>query len=49
MVKNILKDGTEISDLTGHIVRQKDAENFYTLLDAINNKNRKEKNNERID
>lgn len=48
MVKNILKDGTEIEDLTGHIVRQKDAENLYILIDAINNK-RKENRNETVD
>lgn len=48
MVRNILKDGTEISDLTGHVVKQEDAENLYILLDAINNK-RKENVNETVD
>lgn len=49
MIRHVLKDGTELQDITGHIVRMKDAEQFYDLLDAINSENRKEIKHERTD
>lgn len=49
MIRHVLKDGTELSDITGHIVRMKDAEQFYSLLDEINSENRKEKKHGRPD
>lgn len=33
MVKNILKNGKEIADLTGHTVTRKDAPTVYTLME----------------
>jgi hypothetical protein len=35
-VINILKDGSVIKDLTGHIVRMEDAGPLYQLIDTIN-------------
>lgn len=36
MVIHILKDGTRPSDINGHVVRIKDAEPVYQLLNKIN-------------
>ena len=35
MVKNILKNGTVIADLTGHIVRMEDAKTVYTIAERM--------------
>ena len=35
MVTNILKNGTVIADITGCVVRIKDAEPIHTLIDQI--------------
>ena len=35
-VKHVFKDGTTVNDVTGHIVRLKDAEAVYTLVDRMN-------------
>ena len=46
-VKHVFKDGTTVNDVTGHIVRLKDAEAVYTLVDRINERyiNEKRKDN----
>ncbi len=36
MVKHILKDGTVLTDITGHIVRIEDAEVVYQIMDKLN-------------
>lgn len=36
MVIHILKDGTQVDDIAGHIVRKEDAAPVYTLMDEIN-------------
>ena len=36
MITHILKDGTILTDITGHVVRKEEAEPLYVLLDAIN-------------
>lgn len=36
MVIHILKDGTRLDDIAGHIVRIRDAETVYKLMDSIN-------------
>ena len=36
MVKNILKDGTVLEDLTGHVVKQEEAPLAYQLIDSMN-------------
>lgn len=37
-VINILRDGTRLEDMTGHIVKISDAEPVYNLMDEINRK-----------
>lgn len=36
MVINILRDGTRLDDLAGHVVRVQEAEAAYDLMDKIN-------------
>ncbi len=43
MVVNILKDGTVVKDLTGHVVKIKDAEPLYRMIDNINRERSKKK------
>lgn len=43
MVRHILKDGTVLDDITGHVVKMEDARVVYELLDKINQE-RGEKN-----
>lgn len=35
-VKHVLKDGTVLDDIAGHVVRMQDAQGVYTLIDGIN-------------
>lgn len=49
MVIHILKDGTVLKDITGHVVRMEDAGPLYHLIDSINRgekKIHKDKNQE---
>lgn len=39
MVKNILKDGTVVKDLKGHVVKQKDVPIIYEYLGRRKNGN----------
>ncbi|MBO7672435.1 hypothetical protein J6S88_03405 [bacterium] len=36
MVKHVLKDGTVLDDITGHIVKKEDAKSLYALIDTLN-------------
>ena len=36
-VKHVLKDGTTVTDITGHIVRMSDVQAVYTLVERMNN------------
>jgi hypothetical protein len=36
MVIHILRDGTRLDDISGHIVKGQEAEAVYNLMDAIN-------------
>lgn len=36
MIRHVLKDGTIIDDIQGHIVKKQDAITIYALLDIIN-------------
>ena len=36
MVFNVMKDGTEITDITGHVVKVQEAEVVYLLINKIN-------------
>lgn len=37
-VKHVLKDGTVLDDITGHVVRKDDVKGIYALIDEINQK-----------
>lgn len=50
-VIHILKDGSEIEDITGHVVKMEDAGTLYEMIRGINrkseqNQNRKPSGNE---
>ena len=38
MVKHVMKDGTVLDDITGHVVRKKDVPSIYALIEEINRK-----------
>jgi hypothetical protein len=38
MVKHVLKDGTVLNDITGHVVKKEDVKGIYALIDEINQK-----------
>ena len=38
MIKHILKDGTEVKDITGHVVKKEDAPMVYDLVERISRK-----------
>lgn len=40
---HVLKDGREVNDLTGHVVKMEDAGSLYSMIRAINCKSEKEK------
>ena len=40
MIVHILKDGIRLKDITGHVVKTKDADAVYHLIHKINNKGR---------
>lgn len=35
-IKHILKDGTVLDDIQGHVVKMSDAKSIYNLMDCIN-------------
>lgn len=37
VVKNILKDGSVVEDLTGHVVRKEDNPTVYTIIEEEKN------------
>lgn len=45
-VVHILKDGSVIEDITGHVVRMEDAGPLYELIDRINRNGSKKVHNE---
>lgn len=50
-VIHILKDGSVVEDITGHVVRMEDALPLYQLIDSINRNGSKRKSvpNEKLD
>lgn len=36
MIKHILRDGTVLQDITGHVVKQKDAPLVYQIMERMN-------------
>jgi hypothetical protein len=47
-IKHILKDGTVLDDISGHIVKMEDAELAYQIMDQLNEE-RGRKHDGRID
>ena len=43
-VIHVLKDGSEIEDITGHVVRVEDAEPLYKMIREINRKSEQSQN-----
>lgn len=43
MIKHILKDGTVLEDIKGHVVKQEEIKSAYDLIDSMN-KRQEEKN-----
>lgn len=46
-VVHILKDGSIVGDITGHVVRVEDAGPLYQLIDSINRGSKRIVHNER--
>lgn len=42
MVTHILKDGTKLTDLKGHIVRREDAEMVYQMVERLRNEKKED-------
>lgn len=38
MITHVLKDGTVLSDITDHVVKEDDAREAYAVMDSINKK-----------
>ena len=36
MIHHILKDGTEVADITGHVIKADQFEVLYQIMDSIN-------------
>lgn len=45
MVIHILKDGTRVDDISGRVVKISEAEVVYKLMDSINRRAKREKEN----
>lgn len=43
-VIHILKDGSRVDDISGHVVRMEDAETLYKMIRKINSKTNQPKN-----
>lgn len=44
MVIHVLKDGTVLHDITGHVVKKEDAKSIYAILNEINHERAKQIN-----
>lgn len=42
-ITHVLGDGTRLEDISGHIVKKKDAEEVYNLIEVMNEKEGKRK------
>ena len=41
-IRHILKDGTEVKDVTGHVIKAKDHELLYEVINRIQHQKGKE-------
>ena len=46
MVRNFLKDGKEVKSISGYVVKVDDAQSIYRIIDRINERKRKENDDE---
>ena len=44
MIIHVLKDGTVLEDIKGHVVKQEEIKSAYDLIDSMNQKRQEEKN-----
>ena len=42
MVTHVLKDGTVLKDITGHVVKEQDVPEAYILIDQMNDERSKQ-------
>lgn len=43
MIRHHLRDGTVLTDITGHVVRKEDVPTAYALIDRMNNERERKK------
>jgi len=48
MIRHHLKDGSIVTDITGHVVKKEDVPAVYSLIDQINEEKRATKRDEGI-
>lgn len=41
MIKHVLKDGTVLNDITGHMVKKEDATSCYAIIKKLNDRRKK--------
>lgn len=46
MVVHVLKDGTVLDDITGHVVKKEDVPTVYALIERLNEHSQKEEKND---
>lgn len=44
MIKHILKDGTVLQDITGHIIKQESAQVVYQIIEQMEREGKNERN-----
>ena len=44
MVIHVLKNGQVVDDIKGHVVRREDFPSLYSLIDRLNDENRRKEN-----
>ena len=49
MITHVLKDGTVLEDITGHVIKQDDAPMVYQIIEQMEREERNERNHIRTD
>lgn len=42
MIKHVLADGTALADITGHVVKEEDAESVYKIMEGLKHEEKNE-------
>lgn len=42
MIRHVLADGTALADITGHVVRETDAESVYKIMEGLEHEEKNE-------